>query len=77
MIEKIDHKFENNKEAKYKDLIIDILSLERQKEKEDDYELIKIKLARRLEQRSYYKLSEEILYNIILKCEIDYNFLSF
>ena len=71
MIEKIDHKFENNKEEKIKDLITDILSLKRQKEKEGDNESEEIKLARRLEQRSYPKLSEEILKNIILRYEID------
>ena len=73
MIEKRDHEFENNKEEKIQNLIKDILSLKRQKEKEGDNESIEIKLARRLEQRSYHKLSEEILYNIILRYEIDYN----
>lgn len=73
MIEKRDHEFENKKEEKIKNLIKDILSLKRQKEREGDNESIEIKLARRLEQRSYHKLSEEILYNIILRYEIDYN----
>ena len=73
MIEKIDHELENNKEAKIKDLIKDILCLKRQKEKEGNNESEEIKLARRLEQRSNEKLSEEILNNIIIRYEIDNN----
>ena len=73
MIEKIDHELENNKEEKIKDLIKDILSLKRQKEKEGNNESEEIKLARRLEQRSNEKLSEEILDNIISRYEIDHN----
>ena len=73
MIEKIDQEFENNKEEKIKDLIKDILSLKRQKEKEGNDESEEIKLARRLEERSNEKLSEEILNNIISRYEIDNN----
>ena len=73
MIEKIDHELENNKEEKIKDLINDILSLKRKKEKEGNNVSKEIKLARRLEQRSNEKLSEEILDNIISRYEIDHN----
>lgn len=61
------------KERKINELIESILCIERKKREENKDESIEIKLGRRLEQRSYDKLSEEILEHLITRYEIDNN----
>ena len=53
------------------ELIQSILNIRRQKKKEKENEKPEVKLGRRLEQRSYEKLSKEILEHIITRYEID------
>ena len=70
MIEKIDSTF-LNKKRKINELIQSILNIKRQEANENKNETLEIKLGRRLEQRSYDKLSKEILEHIITRYEID------
>ena len=67
------NKLENKRACKIKTLIQYILNINRKKGKEIINEKPEIKLARRLEQRSYKKLSEEIALYIIIRYEIDNN----
>ena len=62
----------NNKKIK-NELIQSILNIRRQKKKEKANEKPEVKLGRRLEQRSYEKLSKEILEHLITRYEIDNN----
>ena len=73
MTEKRDYNSNEDKEKKIDELIEGILKIERIKQKENKDESIEIKLGRRLEQRSYDKLSEEILEHLISRFEIDNN----
>ena len=73
MNEKKNLEIDIDKEREIEDLIQKILSIKRQKDKENINETDEIKLGRRLEERSYQKLSEEILEHIIKRYEIDNN----
>ena len=73
MLKNIDNEYIQEKELKIKDLIESVLSIKRQREKENFKEKSEIKLGRRLEQRSYPKLSEEILEHLITRYKIDKN----
>ena len=70
MSEKIDFESQNKK-REISELIQSILNIKRQKRKENINETPEIKLGRRLEQRSYEKLSKEILEHLIIRYEID------
>ena len=65
MTEKRDYNSNEDKKKKIDELIEGILKIERIKQKENKDESIEIKLGRRLEERSYDKLSEEILEHLI------------
>jgi hypothetical protein len=67
------NKLENKRACKIKSLIQCILNINRKKGKEKINENPEIKLARRLEQRSYKKLTEEIALYLIMRYEIDNN----
>ena len=67
MNEKIDFELQGEKS----ELIQSILNIKRQEINENINETPEIKLGRRLEQRSYKKLSKEILEHIITRYEID------
>jgi site-specific DNA-cytosine methylase len=67
MIGKIDFESQSRKS----ELIESILNIKRQEANENINENQEIKLGRRLEQRSYEKLSKEILEHIITRYEID------
>ena len=67
MNEKIDFELQGEKSK----LIQSILNIKRQEINENINETTEIKLGRRLEQRSYKKLSKEILEHIITRYEID------
>ena len=62
-----------NKKKIENELIQSIINIRRQKKKESTKEKPEVKLGRRLEQRSYEKLSKEILEHIIRRYEIDNN----
>ena len=64
---------EEEKKDPKESLIESILEIKRQKDEEDEDETPEVKLGRRLEQRSYRKLSKQILDHIITRYEIDYN----
>ena len=66
---KIDIKLNGQRES----IIKNILNIKRNIENEKNNETSEIKLGRRLEQRSYNKLSEEILEHLITRYEIDNN----
>jgi len=72
MNEKIDFESQSKK-GEINELIQSIINIKRQEAKENINETPEIKLGRRLEQRSYKKLSKEILENLILRYEIDNN----
>ena len=67
MNEKIDFELQGEKS----ELIQSILNIKRQEINENINETPEIKLGRRLEQRSYKKLSKEILEQKITRYEID------
>ena len=72
MIGKID--FESlDKKREMNELIQTILNIKRKETCENINETLEIKLGRKLEQRSYDKLSKEILEHIIIRYEIDNN----
>ena len=66
-------KLDNKRTKKIKELIKFIINLNRKKSEENQYEPIEIKLARRLDQRSYKKLTEEMTFYLIIRYEIDNN----
>ena len=66
-------KLDNKRTKKIKELIKFIINLNRKKSQENQYEPIEIKLARRLDQRSYKKLTEEMTFYLIVRYEIDNN----
>ena len=66
-------KHDSKRTKKIKELIKFILSLNRKKSQENQYESIEKKLARRLDQRSYKKLTEEMTFYLIVRYEIDNN----
>ena len=70
MSEKIDLDSQNKK-REINVLIQSILNIKRQEIKENINETPEIKLGRRLGQRSYEKLSKEILEHLIIRYEID------
>jgi len=72
MIEKIDPE-SLIKKREINELIQSILNIKRQEANENINETPEIKLGRRLEQRSYDKLSKEILEHLITRYEIDHN----
>ena len=70
MIGKIDSEY-LDKKRKINELIQAILNIKREETNENISENPEVKLGRRLEQRSYEKLSKEILEHIITRYEID------
>ena len=72
-MEKFKSDSETEKDNQINDLIQSILSLKKIKSNETKKESPEIKLARRLSQRSYPKLSEKIAFYLITRYEIDYN----
>ena len=70
--EKKENNLENERFNQMKNLIEYILNLERKKINENENESPKVKLARRLEQRSYKKLSKEIIIYLIIRYELEY-----
>ena len=73
MTENRDFKYIGEKGRKIKNLIKYILSIKRQKKIENSNETPEVKLGRRLEQRSFQKLSVEIIEHLITRYEIDYH----
>jgi ATP-dependent exoDNAse (exonuclease V) alpha subunit len=63
------------KEKEIKNLINSILSIKRQKGNEHENESPEIKLGRRLVQRSFKKLSEQILDYLIERYDIKNNYI--
>ena len=72
-MEKFKSDSETERDNQINDLIQSILSLKKIKSNETIKESPEIKLARRLSQRSYTKLSEKIAFYLITRYEIDYN----
>ena len=73
MKDKKDIETDHETEEKKDKLILSLISIKRQLDKENKNETSEIKLGRRLEERSYPKLSEKILRHLISRYEIDNN----
>jgi len=71
--EKVDFEFNEENKNIMKNLIENISRTKRQRKKENNDETPEVKLGRRLKQRSYQKLSEEILEHLIIRYIMDHN----
>jgi hypothetical protein len=73
ILEKVDFEFNEVNKNRMRNLIKNISEIKRQRELENNNESSEVKLGRRLEQRSYKKLSEEILEHLIIRYAMDFN----